>query len=62
MTDGGGGLVTMDWTRRRWMRFRRRLRYEARYSGGLNPIAKFLLVAMMFTATLVLVLYALKVA
>ncbi|MBB3604716.1 hypothetical protein FHT40_004394 [Mycolicibacterium sp. BK556] len=43
------------------MRFRRRLRYEARYSGGLNPIAKFMLVAMMFTATLVLVLYALKV-
>ncbi|EHB45333.1 hypothetical protein MycrhDRAFT_6587 [Mycolicibacterium rhodesiae JS60] len=57
----GAGLMTVDWTRRRWIRFRRRLRYEARYGGEIHPIAKFVLVALIAAATLALALYTLKV-
>ena len=60
-TDSGAGRMTVDWTRRQWIRFRRRLRHEARYGGGPNPIVQYTLILLVAVATLVLVLYTLKV-
>jgi len=43
------------------MKFRRRLRYEARYGGGRTAIAQYVVIALIAVTTLVLVLYTLKV-
>jgi len=44
--------------RRRWRRFRRRIRYELRHSDR-NPLINIALAAVMLTALVILVAYAL---
>ncbi|MCX2932857.1 hypothetical protein ORI20_21520 [Mycobacterium sp. CVI_P3] len=55
-------MTLVDWFGRIWHRLQRRLRYDARHSEGyLPPAAKYVVAALVFAATVVLIAYALTV-